>query len=430
MVGNLGQDEFAAVSLANTPFFICMLMLFGLQSGGCVLISQYWGKRDMPTISRIIGAAWVSALGLSLVFAAGLSLFPRQIMSLITDNESLVGIAARYCKMAAFSQVFNAFAVIYIGARRACGSPRLGTFVMSAGALLNVLFNYTFIYGHFGFPAMHVEGAALSSVLARGCEAIIVIIFICFRDKKNPIMPLFPRCLLKPGKVILRDFLRYSGPVVMNETLWSTGTSLYVVIYGHMAASGVIMAAYSLTMNIERFANTIVFAISNCTAVFIGKAIGEGQKRGEVHALGKTFMLLAVIVSIISGVLLAGALFTIIQPFVFPMVHFSEAARQICVFMLLTLSVTLFCRAFNMTLVVGVLRGGGDVSFGLLLDTGTMYLWSLPLAALAAFVFNLDIWWVYLLVISEEPIKASVGYLRFRSGRWINNVTREIAGEG
>ena len=426
MVGGLGQDALAAVSLANTPFFVSMLMIFGLQSGGAVLISQYWGKRDTRTISRIIGTGWIAAVALNTVFSIVMFRFPVQAMGIFTNNETLLAISARYCKAAAFSQVFNAFTVIYIGALRSCESPRLGTLVMGVSVSVNIIFNYLLIYGKLGFPALGVEGAALATLLSRASEAAIVVLHILFFSKKNNPLPLYPRYLLRPGKMIIRDYIRYTGPVILNETFWSVGVSLYIVVYGHMAASGDIMAAHSLTANIERFATIIIFAIANCTGVFVGKAIGAGQSKSEVYALGKTFLVLVILLGLISGAMLIGALFFIVEPFIFPFMNFTEEARQICVYMTVVIGIIMACRAINIILVVGVFRGGGDVNFGLFLDTGGIYLWALPAAALAAFVFKLEIWWVFLFVISEEPIKMLIGYLRFKSGRWVGNVTREM----
>jgi putative MATE family efflux protein len=425
MVGSLGQDPVAALSIANTPFFIAMLVIFGLQSGGSVLISQYWGKRDISTINRVMGISWAFALSSSLLFATAMFFFPEKLMGLITNNAVLIDIAARYGKIVSFSQVLSAFVTIYIGARRSCESPRFGSYVMIASVLSNIVFNYIFIFGKLGAPVMGVEGAALGTALSRVVEVIITVSYILFGDRAK-LLPIKIKFLLKPGKLIVKDFFRYSAPVMLNELLWSFGVSLYVVIYGHMAASGDIMAAFSLAGNIGRVITVVIFAVANTAAVFIGKEIGSGGTRREVFDLGRTFTVLAIISGLASGLLIIITLFSIIQPFVFPLIGLSESARRICTLMLLVDGIILVCRSFNTTIIVGLLRGGGDVNYSLFLDTGSIYLWAAPLAALCAFVFKLDILWVYIAVISEEPIKALFGFLRFKSANWISNVTREL----
>ena len=94
MVGLLGSEEMSAVTVANTPIFIMQLLLFGLQSGSGVLISQYWGKNDRASISRVLGIGLYAALGIASVFAL-LTLFaPARILALITDNPRLIELAA------------------------------------------------------------------------------------------------------------------------------------------------------------------------------------------------------------------------------------------------------------------------------------------------------------------------------------------------
>lgn len=427
MVGSLGQDELASLSLANTPFFIIMLLVFGLQSGGSVLMSQYWGKRDKSAINRVVGVSWMFALSLSLMFALAMFFFPRSIMSLTSNNPVLVDVAVRYGKIVAFSCVMNAFVVIYFGARRACESPLFGTIVVSVGMVSNVILNYILIFGKLGLPAMGIEGAAWATFISRVIELAVTILYIVFGDRKHKVVLLKLKLILRPGMLITRDFLKYSAPVMLNETLWAFGFSLYTVIYGHMPNSSDVVAAYTLAGTVERIVTVIMFAVANSAAVFIGKAIGAGDSTEEVYSLGKTFAWLAFLAGLISGLLLLAALFVVVKPYIFGIFKLTIAAQGICVFMTLVMGTIMSFRSFITSLIVGILRGGGDVKFGLYLDIGAMFLWSLPAAALAALVFNLDIMWVYLLVISEEPIKATIGFLRFRSRKWIKNVTRDFA---
>ncbi len=427
MVGTLGQNELGGLSLANTPFFVAMLFVFGLQSGGAVLMSQYWGKRDVATINRVIGLSIMFAVGLSFVFATAVFLFPRAIMGLTTNNPALLDVAARYGKVVAYSYVLNAFTSLYIGARRSCESPKLGTVVVMLGMGSNVIFNYIFIFGKLGLPAMGVEGAALGTLAARMVETVTVLGYIIVtQHSPKQVLKLMPSKMIRPGMTILKDFLRYSSPVMLNETLWGLGTSLYAVIYGHMAASSDITAAYSLSRNVEQIVTIAVFAVSNATAVLVGKSVGAGDSKEEVQSLGMTFTVMSFIVGFVSGLLIIVALFTVVRPFLFPAFKLEPGAMRAATIMLLCQGfATMFFRSFNSTLVVGILRGGGDVSFGLLVDVGAMWLISLPLAAIGGLVLHLDILWVYLFVLSEEPVKTILGLWRFKSRKWIRNVTRE-----
>ena len=81
-------------------------------------------------------------------------------------------------------------------------------------------------------------------------------------------------------------------------------------------------------------------------------------------------------------------------------------------------------QAFNTTLVVGVFRSGGDTRFGLILDMTTMWCCSILFGFLAAFVFKLSVPVVYVILMSDEIIKIPITYKRYRSYKWLNDVTR------
>jgi Na+-driven multidrug efflux pump len=83
-------------------------------------------------------------------------------------------------------------------------------------------------------------------------------------------------------------------------------------------------------------------------------------------------------------------------------------------------------RAFNMAMVVGICRAGGDTVFCAVYDVAFMWLVALPAAAIASFVFHVPFWVIFLLVLSEEFFKFIAGLWRFRSGKWLHDVTRGL----
>jgi Na+-driven multidrug efflux pump len=77
-------------------------------------------------------------------------------------------------------------------------------------------------------------------------------------------------------------------------------------------------------------------------------------------------------------------------------------------------------------MVVGICRAGGDTVFCAVYDVAFMWLIALPAAAIASFVFHVPFWLSYLLVLSEEFFKMAAGIWRFRSGKWLHDVTRGL----
>ena len=92
-----------------------------------------------------------------------------------------------------------------------------------------------------------------------------------------------PHAIFHPGMDMLHRFLRYSAPVLINETLWGTGFSLITVIMGHMAESSDLIAAYTLAGNIDRLMTSGIYGIAAAAAVIVGKEIGTGSRIRDVR---------------------------------------------------------------------------------------------------------------------------------------------------
>jgi Na+-driven multidrug efflux pump len=86
----------------------------------------------------------------------------------------------------------------------------------------------------------------------------------------------------------------------------------------------------------------------------------------------------------------------------------------------------MWVRTNNMTIVVGVLRAGGDTKFSLFLDGIIIWIVGVPLTWLGAFVFHLPVYWVAVCVMSEEVTKWILGIRRYRSRKWINNLAHAM----
>ena len=419
MVGALGEAPLAAVQVANTPVFVIQLVIFGLQSGSSVLISQFWGKKDIDAINRVIGIGCYVAGAIAALFAAIMCFFPTQLMGMLTDNPELIPLASDYARIVGPSYLFNSITGVYVGAHRSMENPKLGMTVFAISMGTNTFLNWVLIFGSLGAPALGVEGAAIATLLSRVLEFVITMTYAC----TNRRFRLKPASLLRPGGVLLAKFFRYSGPVVLNETLWGLGTSMHKVVMGHMENSTEILAARALAGNIEDLCTVAIFAVGGTTAIIIGREIGAGQ-REHIYEVAATLDTLATGCGLVIGTLLVTCAHTIFPMWVYPTFHLSQTASDITTMMLTMIGVCLPLRAFNSVNTVGVLRGGGDVRAASLIDVCPLWLVALPLSAFFGLVLKWGIFWVYVGVIMEQITKFIVGVPRFRSRAWINDVTQ------
>ena len=419
MVSKLGNNEMAAVTAANVPVFLLISIVFGVQSGVGILISQYWGKKDLTSISRVIGVAAFLGVSLALIVAVVLFAWPVAIMDLLSNKHHLSLLGAPYLRLIGFSYVFNMLSSIYVSAQRSVENAGFGMKLFGMSTVLNTGLNYLLIFGKCGFPALGVEGAALATLLSRVAEFLVCL--ICALRSK--LIPLDLRALLRPGWEMLRRFVKYASPVLLNELLWGLGNSLLTVILGHTTVSVEFLAANGVMGNLNRLFLVVCFGLGAATAVMIGKAIGEGQSHDELMALAKTLSWVTILVGAVLAVIALVLVPLLFQPVIFPLFELYDLSAHLAT----TLAVTGFAciplHAYSISAVTGILRAGGDVLWSTALDLAPQWVLALPLTALLALVLDADPWFVSLAIQAESFLKCPICLWRIRSRKWIHDVT-------
>ena len=421
MVGMLGELPMAAVTLANIPLFVVQLFIFGVQSGSTVLESQYWGKQDLESINRVLGVAMWLVFLVSSVFAVVLLVRPVEFLSLFGNQREVIELAARYGRIAGLSYVFDALVMVYVAAYRSMERPQMGMYILAVSMVVNTFLNWVLIFGKLGAPALGVEGAALATLTARVLELVIMVVHMVrsrfFRVRLG--------LLLRPGMEMARRFLRYGGMVVCNETMWGLGTSMFPTIMGHMAGSTEILAAYTITGNVEKICMVVAFGIGATASIIIGREIGAGRQ-DRLYGTGLALDTLAVLGGAILGALLLLFVTFIAPVWVFPLFKLSPGAEATATMMITTMALYMPLKDFNSVNIVGVLRGGGDVKASTMIDIGPLWLCAIPFAAFCGLVLKTPVFWVYMAFPLEQVVKCFIGVWRLRSGKWVRDLTRPV----
>lgn len=413
MLGKVGETALSGVSLANQIYFILSLLYFGLTSGACVLTAQYWGKKDTRTIEKVMGMSFRISILAGIVFAAAAFFFPYQLMRIFTADEAVIAAGVSYLKIVAFSYVLSAFTNVYLNIIRSIEQVVIATVVYGTSLAANIVLNAIFIFGLLGVPAMGAAGAALGTLCSRAVEVVIVVFYAV---KINHVVKIRFKDWFVKDKALSKDFFTYAFPVLLNEIAWGAGMAAISAIVGHLGSSAV--AAHSVAQVCRQLSMVIGFGISSATAIMIGKAIGE-KKEELAREYGKKFVKIAIVCGIGGGLLILA-----ISPFVQSVLNLTPLAKSYLRAMMFIMSYYVVGQSINTTLIVGVFRAGGDTRFGLILDVGVMWLCSILGAAVGAFVIGIPMPWVYILLCSDEIIKIPFSIYRYKTYKWLNNVTR------
>ena len=420
MVSQLGNTEMAAVTTANVPVFLLISIVFGVQSGLGILVSQYWGKGDVKNINRAVGVASFIGTGIILVLAILFFLFPVSIMDLLSNEHELSVLGAPYLRIIGFSYVFNMLSSIYASAQRSVENVTFGMKLFGFSTILNTILNYILIFGHFGAPALGVAGAATATLLARISEFIICVIY----TRWDKIIPFDARAFLRPGWEMARRFIKYASPVIVNETIWGIGTSMLTVILGYTHNSVEMLAANAVIGNLNRLFLVVCMGLGAATAVSVGKAIGEGPSHEKVLSLSQALLWFSFFVG--AGIALVAILLIplLFIPVVFPLFKlFGESASIATAFAVIGFA-SIPIHAYAISAITGVLRSGGDVTWSTVLDVCPQWLACIPLTALVALVLQAGPWPIAIAIQVEGMIKVPLCIWRIGGGKWIHDVTK------
>jgi len=416
MLGTLGDIAVSGANLGGQPFFLMSMVGFGLAGGGSVLISQYWGKGEKEVIRKVMR---ISMLAITIVAALAMVvcfLFPYQVMSLYTNEPDVQAAAASYLRIMSVGFVFYAIANNYMSSLRAVENVKMSTIVYGMSFFVNVFFNYVFIFGKFGAPAMGVAGAALGTTIARVFEFICITIYMYGMEKK---IGYRMHCMFKIDTSLMKDFIHHALPVVGNEMIWGLGATATSMIMGRIGSTFV--AANSITNVIAQLAQVFIFGIANASAVVCGKTIGEG-KMERAQKTAQTLMLMAIVFGFISS----AVILLLRNPFL-SIYDITPQAKENAYNMMFVLAMVQPISAIDIISIVGILRGGGDTRLALALDGGGMWVINIPMGILTGLVLKIPPALIFLAMRSDSFIKIFIELRRIASGRWMRTVTRDDA---
>lgn len=412
MVGRLGDVQLSGVALANQLGFILQLILFGTTSGGNVLIAQFWGKGDVPSIHKVMTIMYRILTVASIVITTLALFFSRQVLSVFTTSPNVIEEGSAYLRIVGMGYMLHCFGACSMMVLRSVGTVKISLLVYLVSLCSNVFFNWVFIFGNLGAPALGVVGAAIATVTSRVLEFIIVLTFLI---KREDLIRYRFRMYFARKLGILRNFIRNSGPVVLNEFLWGIGASTIAVIVGRMGTE--FTAANSICSVLIQLVSIGIFGAGNASAVIIGNTVGSGM-----YDLAKKRASRLVIISMCLG-LFAMLLMLVLKRPLLSLYSISDISKTYANQMMTIYAFLALFQSFGMVALIGVLRGGGDTRFVAIVDVLSIWLIAIPLGFLSGHVWGWSVPAVYLMLKCDEFVKVIATLPRLLRGKWVRDLT-------
>ncbi len=405
MLSRHSDESVAAVGLANQMITFTFIIFEVINLGTSVLCSQYLGARLRDRLETVVGVSLVVNLIMGVAVSAGLYLYASEILAAMGLEGSMLAEGVGYMEIVGAFAFFQALQLTLSAVLRSNNKAVYPMMVILVVNCLNILGNYTLIFGKFGAPALGVQGAAISTATCR-MVAMVILAVIVFRTTVRR----FPVHIFRHWpRQEFRNLMKIGLPSAGEQMSYSC--SQLVIAYFITSLGMEALAARTYCVNIIMYVYLFSIAISHAGAICIGHLVGAGRWEGA-YLMGRYVMKVALIWTLIFSFLIALAGPAIMTTL--------TSNPQIIAFgvAILWIDVVLeIGRPINI-LFVNVLQAAGDVNYPFYV--GLVWMWSI--AVVCAYLFGitfgfgiLGMWWMFAL---DENIRGVVFIRRWKSRRW------------
>ena len=413
MLGFLDQTSLSAVSLATQVAFVYSLFFGAFVFGFNVMGAQYYGKKDIGSVERIITITLRYTLFVGLIFSLGTLIFPGKIMYVFTSDPKLISEGARYLRAVSASYLLTGISQVYFGVLKVCDRAGLSSLIGSLAVVINIILNAILIFGFGTFDGLGIVGAALATVCARIFEVVFALIATArFSCPKTRIKYLLGR----DDRLLRKDYWKYTTPLLINQLGWGGGVTMYSVIMGHLGSDAV--AANSIASIVRSMVASLCWGIAAAVGIVIGTMLGNGELE-EARRLGGKYVRLSIWIGAASGLVIL-----MLIPVVSSVTSLSATAQHYLKWMLIMASYYIIGNSLNSTIISGIFPAGGDTKFGMVCDLITLWCVIVPLGLAFAFLIKAPVLVVAFILTLDEFVKIPAVYKHYMKYAWVRNITR------
>ena len=411
MLGQLNETALSASAAATQVHSLFQFMSMGMGMGASVLIARYWGAGETPSLRKTLTLMYRCCLIISLLFTAVVAAAPAGVMSLLTPEPEVIAQGVRYLRWALPCFLLFGLSMTTTIVLRNLEQMHIPLLTAVGAFFLNIFFNWVFIFGRLGAPAMGVAGAALGTLISRCFEFAVICGYFFLREKQAGFRV---KDILAPCGDLAPEYLRISLPVMVSDTLLGVGNSVSMAVAGHIGTT--FMSANTITNVTQQLTTVFTSGLGQSAVIITGNTLGLGETE-KAQRQGTTFTVLGFL---LGG--LCGAVIILVSPLVVGGYNITAETHATALELMAAVGVITVFMAPGSILTKGVLRGGGDTRFLMVADV--LFLWavSVPLGALAGLVWHWRPFWVFFCLRLDHVIKAVWCIFRLRSGRWIKAI--------
>ena len=405
MLSQYSDESVAAVGVVNQIVMFAFLIFEVINIGTSVLCSQYLGAGLRKKMVQVVGVSLLLNLAVGVLVSLILHFGAVTLLGWMGLRPELLKYGIGYMEIVGAFAFFQALSLTVSASLRSANKAIYPMLVTVLVNVLNIIGNYSLIFGKFGFPALGAEGAAISTSVARGVSMVVLFI-ILFRKH----IPSFPRARFRPFPWIELKNLMKVGLPSAGENMSYSFSQVVITFLINMLGNNA-LATRTYTVNIVMFVYLFAIAMAQGGAISIGHLVGQRKIRAA-YLLGKYVMRLSILVSLILSCIWAALGHTI-----FSLLTDNEEIIRLGVMVMLIDIVVEIGRAVNIY-ATNALRSAGDVNYPFYVGLVVQWSVSVGLSYLLGIYWGWGLAGMWCAFLLDENIRAVIFVRRWNSLKW------------
>ncbi len=405
MLSQYSDESVAAVGVVNQIVMLAFLIFEVINIGTSVLCSQYLGAKMQKNMVQVVGVALLFNLVIGLLISAILYSGATTLLGWMGLRPELLKYGIGYMQIVGAFAFFQAISFTISASLRSADKAIYPMMVTVLVNIMNIIGNYSLIFGKLGMPALGAEGAAISTSVARGVSMVVLFV-ILFRKH----IPRFPLHYFRPFPwVELKNLLKVGLPSAgenMSYSFSQVVITYFINILGNNA-----LATRTYTVNIVMFVYLFAIAMAQGGAISIGHLVGQKKIRAA-YLLGKYVMRLSILVSLVLSCVWAAS-----GHFIFSMLTDNQEIIKMGVTIMMVDIIVEIGRAVNIY-ATNALRSAGDVNFPFYVGVAVQWTVSVGFSYLFGIYWGWGLVGMWCAFLLDENIRALLFVKRWNSMRW------------
>ncbi|MBE9916244.1 MATE family efflux transporter [Paenibacillus donghaensis] len=405
MISSVSDNAVSGVGAANQIISIAILLLEVIGSGAAIVVAQYLGSKKKLEAAKVTGNALTLNLAVGILLSIIFLVFGGHMLRLLNVHGDIFVYAQSYMQIVGGGIFLQAIINALAATIRTHGFTKETMVVSLLMNILHVAGNYLLIFGHFGFPAMGVEGAAISTVFSR-LACLLIFFWLMYRVMEVRVEW---RYYIQLSKEYVRKILSIGIPSAFENIVYQVCQLIFTLYVTYLGAEA--MATRQYANNISMYIYLFSMAIGMGTAIIVGHYVGS---RRNQDAYTRVFQSVkwALAATVVIDLIIIAFRVPLMSLFTDNMAIIRMGAQVLLLSILLETG-----RTVNIV-IINSLRASGDARFPVYMGLISMVCMSLPLGYFLVFRLHLGLAGIWLAIAADEWTRAVIMYFRWRSRAW------------